>query len=74
MMDVTTGENKRGTRINKLRKELLQDRLASLFETPDELAWKVTSALHHWEIQSSRERTTVRAGAGGRSETCRDGR
>jgi hypothetical protein len=60
MMDVTTGENERGARIAKLRDELMQERLAGIFETADELATKVVTALYGWQIESSRD-TAVQA-------------
>jgi hypothetical protein len=53
MMDATTGENERGARINALRDALQRDRLAGMFETADELAVKVVSALYRWQIESS---------------------
>ena len=55
MMDATTGDNERGVRINKLRDMLQQERLSGLFETADELAVKVVSALYRWQIESSTE-------------------
>lgn len=54
MMDATTGENERGARIEALRAALQQERLAGMFETADELAVKVVSALYRWQIESSR--------------------
>jgi hypothetical protein len=57
MMDATTGDNERGVRINKLRDMLQQERLSGLFETADELAVKVVSALYRWQIESSTEAT-----------------
>lgn len=57
MMDVTTGENERGKRIDQLRRELLDERLAGIFQTADELAVKVLSALYRWQIESSRDET-----------------
>jgi hypothetical protein len=53
MMDATTGDNERGVRINKLRDVLQKERLAGMFETVDELAVKVVSALYRWQIESS---------------------
>ena len=53
MMDATTGENERGARINALRDALQRDRLAGMFETADELAVKVVSALYRWQIEPS---------------------
>ena len=52
MMDLTTGENKRGARILGLREELQRERLVGLFETPDELATKVLTALYRWQMDS----------------------
>src|SRR5215204_1159222 len=53
MMDLTTGENKRGDRIVALRNTLQQERLVGLFETADELATKVLTALYRWQMDSS---------------------
>lgn len=53
MMDATTGENKGGALINALREKLQQERLAGMFETADELAVKVVSALYRWQIDSA---------------------
>lgn len=53
MMDVTTGENKAGAKIRALRETLQIGRLVGLFETADELAAKVLSALYRWQIESS---------------------
>jgi len=53
MMDATSGDNERGARIDKLRQELQQERLAGMFESADELAVKVVSALYRWQIESS---------------------
>ena len=58
MMDATTGDNERGVRINKLRDVLQQERLAGIFETADELAVKVVSALYRWQIESSSSEAT----------------
>ncbi|MDT5269040.1 MAG: hypothetical protein QOH49_1226 [Acidobacteriota bacterium] len=52
MMDVTTGENKGGTRIRGLRDSLQKERLVGLFETADELATKVVSAVYRWQMDS----------------------
>ena len=61
MMDATTGDNERGVRINKLRDMLQQERLAGMFETADELAVKVVSALYRWQIESSSAATPAGA-------------
>ena len=61
MMDVTTGDNERGARINQLRSELLAGRLVGIFQTADELAVKVVSALYRWQIESSRDETPAEA-------------
>jgi hypothetical protein len=61
MMDATTGENERGVRINMLRDALQQERLAGMFETADELAVKVVSALYRWQIESSSTATSAGA-------------
>jgi Domain of unknown function (DUF4062)/HEAT repeats/NACHT domain len=44
-MDVFTGDGDRGARIKTLRDELEQDRLASYFSSPDDLAQKVSVAV-----------------------------
>jgi serralysin len=54
MMDATTGDGDRGVRINTLREALQEERLAGMFETADELAVKVVSAVYRWQIESSR--------------------
>lgn len=53
MMDVTTGENEGGARIRGLRDSLQKERLVGLFETADELATKVLSAVYRWQMDSS---------------------
>lgn len=53
MMDATTGENEQGARIEALRNILQQERLAGMFETADELAVKVVSALYRWQLEAS---------------------
>jgi hypothetical protein len=55
MMDATTGENEGGARIKALRDTLQQERLIGTFETADELAGKVVSAVYRWQMESSRE-------------------
>jgi hypothetical protein len=52
-MDTTTGDNESGGRISQLRQVLQQDRLTSTFETADELAVKVVTAIYRWQIESS---------------------
>jgi Domain of unknown function (DUF4062) len=61
MMDATTGDNERGVRINRLRDMLQQEHLAGMFETADELAVKVVSALYRWQIESSSDATPAGA-------------
>lgn len=63
MMDATTGDNERGVRINALRDSLQQERLAGMFETADELAGKVVSAVYRWQIESSSADTPAGADA-----------
>jgi hypothetical protein len=58
MMDATTGDNERGARIDTLRGELQKNRLLGLFETADELAAKVVTALYRWQMDSSSSSTT----------------
>lgn len=53
MMDVTSGENGGGARIRALRDALQQERLVGLFETADELATKVLTALYRWQMDST---------------------
>ncbi|MBV8856323.1 MAG: DUF4062 domain-containing protein [Acidobacteria bacterium] len=53
MMDLTTGENKRGARIRGLRDELQQGRTVGFFETADELATRVVTAVSRWQMDSS---------------------
>jgi hypothetical protein len=53
MMDARTGENERGDRIAALRRLLREERLASAFESADELASKVVAALYRWQMDSS---------------------
>jgi hypothetical protein len=60
LMDSTTGENKRGARINALRKALKQARLVSEWETADELAGKVGAALYRWQLDSSATASAVK--------------
>ena len=54
MMDATTGDNERGARMVALRDELQRERLVGMFETAEELATKVLSAVYAWQIESSR--------------------
>ena len=53
MMDSTTGENGGGKRIQAFRKTLREELMASMFETADELAFKVVAALYQWQTESS---------------------
>lgn len=53
MMDATTGDAEKGAKIDALRDALMRDRLAGMFETADELAVKVVSAIYRWQIESS---------------------
>jgi hypothetical protein len=48
-MDQTTGEGDQGKCIMELRKELKQERIISLFNSPDHLAGLVASAVTLWE-------------------------
>ena len=59
MMDSTTGENERGARINALRGALQQERLAGMFETAEELAVKVVTALYRWQMESTIETPVI---------------
>lgn len=61
MMDATTGDNEHGARINALRDALQEERLAGMFETADELAVKVVSALYRWQVDSSSSAAPSRA-------------
>lgn len=53
MSDMGTGDNEGGARIKALREELQQDRLAGMFETPEDLAIKVVTAVSRWQMESS---------------------
>lgn len=51
MMDSTTGDNERGARIQRLRQAVQRERLASRFESAEQLANKVVSALYLWQLE-----------------------
>jgi hypothetical protein len=53
MSDMGTGDNEGGARIKALREELKQDRLAGMFETPEDLAIRVVTAVGGWQMESS---------------------
>jgi formylglycine-generating enzyme required for sulfatase activity len=48
LMDAVTGKGDRGDRINALREELGRDFMVDFFETPDDLAGKVGTAVSVW--------------------------
>ena len=53
LMDMKTGENERGARIDAFRQTLREEHMASIFESADELAAKVVSALYQWQTQTA---------------------
>jgi hypothetical protein len=59
LMDMKTGENEKGTRIDAFRQRIREELLAPVFESADELAAKVVSALYQFETQAA----VTRAGA-----------
>ncbi len=61
--DMASGENGKGAKINALRQSLREEHIAGLFETPQDLATKVISALFQWQTESS-EATAGAAGKG----------
>ena len=48
LMDAVTGEGDRGGRIQALRDELQRDYTVKFFQTPDDLATKVSTAVSRW--------------------------
>lgn len=48
-MDAITGEGKHGKYITTFRHELAQGKIVSFFQTPEELAGLVNTAVHLWE-------------------------
>lgn len=51
--DAHSGENGSGKRITALRNELMEERLAGLFETPDDLALNVVTAVARWQMDAA---------------------
>ncbi len=71
-MDATTGDNDSGRELDTLLQRLRRDELIAEFQTPDELASKVLSALYNWEARASArtagpEATVPQAAAGARA-------
>jgi hypothetical protein len=46
LLDLHTGEGEKGARIDALRKRLTEDRMASFFTSPEDLAAKVAASVH----------------------------
>jgi hypothetical protein len=53
MMDANTGDNERGALVKNLRAKLLRDRLAARFESTDQLASRVISAVFRWQTDQA---------------------
>jgi hypothetical protein len=53
MMDLNTGESEKGGKIARFREALQEGQLAGMFQTGDELAVKVVSAIYRWQMESS---------------------
>jgi hypothetical protein len=53
LMDMKTGENEKGARIDAFRQSLREEHMAAIFESADELAAKVVSALYQWQTESA---------------------
>lgn len=53
LKDAHTGDNEAGARIKALRNELMDERLVGLFETPDDLALNVVTAVARWQMDAA---------------------
>jgi len=59
LKDAHTGDNEAGARIQALRAELMNERLVGLFETPDDLALNVVTAVARWQMDAATPVTPV---------------
>jgi hypothetical protein len=67
--DMESGENGKGAKIKAFRQSLRDEHMAGMFETPEELAAKVISALFQWQTESSQ----AAAGSSGNSAVAYSG-